>query len=316
MKSVYCDKNWVKLQESREEGEACIFDNGTIYYPFIKRDAGIVNGVQYYDITTPRGECGPTFHDVDYADKEKAIHEFLEEFALYCKDNKIIAEYAKFDPWNDITGWLSDSYMLEEHGKLYCNNLQIDYFNEEYASTKRKNIRKAIKSGLTYVYDTIGDEIDNLLYCYNFTKDKNEISSYYEIDRDLLEQYFSTYPQGTLITTVKLGDTVLGSALTVWADDMAHHIYGGYDPAYNSYQAASYIVFLAEEFVKNKGCVLFDQGGATPGSSLETFKEKFISKTEPYVYKVGKKIYDEEIYNALVLQKGTGETNYFPAYRK
>lgn len=316
MKSVYRDKNWVYLQESKEEGEAVIYDNGIIYYPFIKRRAGLVDGVQYYDITTPRGECGPVFHDNEFKDKKAAIEAFLDGFNKYCIENHIIAEYVKFDPWNDITSYLSSYYMLEEHGKLYCNNLQIDYFNDEYASTKRKNIRKAVKSGLTYVYDTIGDEIDNLLYCYEFTKGKNEISDYYEIDRELIERYFSTYPKGTLITTIKLGELVIGSALTVWGDDIAHHIYGGYNPEYNSYQAASYIVYLAEEFVKERGCILFDQGGATPGSNLETFKEKFISKTTPYIYKLGKKIYNKEIYDILACETGTEGVNYFPAYRK
>ncbi len=316
MKSVYRDKKWVYLQENREEGKAEIFDNGILYYPFIKRKAGIVNGVQYYDITTPRGECGPVFHDIQYKDKNNAIKSFLEEFEAYCVDNHIIAEYVKFDPWNDITSYLDSYYVLEEHGKLYCNNLQIDYFNDEYASKTRNHIRKAIKSGLTYTYDTVGNEIDHLLYCYNYTKEKNNISDYYEIDRKLIENYFLTYPNGTLITTIKLGEVVIGSALTVWEDDIAHHIYAGYDPNYNEYQASSYIIFLAENFVKERGCILFDQGGATPGSSLEVFKEEFVKKSRPYIYKLGKKIYDKDIYDILVHKTGTEGVSYFPAYRK
>lgn len=59
MKSIYMDERWEILQREKEKGIAIRYiyeqENMRVIYPFIKRKAGIVNNVQYFDIVTPRG---------------------------------------------------------------------------------------------------------------------------------------------------------------------------------------------------------------------------------------------------------------------
>lgn len=102
MKSIYMDESWGILQQEKEKGEAFtyIYDkNGTkVIYPFVKREAGIVNGVQYFDLVTPRGQCGLWIENCDTAYKPALINAFNEGFDKYCDQKHIVAEYIRFSP--------------------------------------------------------------------------------------------------------------------------------------------------------------------------------------------------------------------------
>ena len=63
MKSVYREARWAKLQEKKEAGELVSYDfigkQGEVSYRFIKKQAGFIDDVQYYDISSYRGTGGP-----------------------------------------------------------------------------------------------------------------------------------------------------------------------------------------------------------------------------------------------------------------
>ena len=75
MQSLFKEKVWADLQRQKEEGSLTEYsfksDIGTIQYRFFIRSAGIVEGIQYYDIATYRGAEGPYIENVvDGKEKE------------------------------------------------------------------------------------------------------------------------------------------------------------------------------------------------------------------------------------------------------
>ena len=77
--------------------------------------------------------------------------------------------------------------------------------------------------------------------------------------------------------------------------------------------------YAITEWGKKNGYSLIHHGGGksnSPEDSLFLFKKKFGKNTE-FEFYVGKKIWNEEIYNILCEKKRIDiETDFFPAYRK
>ena len=101
MKDIYFDGNYGKIYEKAEHGEAIVFkcstENGIIINQFIKREIPLkVNENIYYDIVTPYGYGGP--YVVESNNSEKLLQDYERQFAKYCIDNNIVAEFVRFHP--------------------------------------------------------------------------------------------------------------------------------------------------------------------------------------------------------------------------
>ena len=119
--SIYSHPLWGKIQEIKEGGFSANIhaenEDGIIEYAFIKRRAGVIDGIEYFDIVTPRGEYGIVLKDGVLT--PRLLEEFDAKVQQYCMDNQILAEYVRLDPWNCLSDELSTYYMIETHGKEY-----------------------------------------------------------------------------------------------------------------------------------------------------------------------------------------------------
>lgn len=152
IKSFYMDKGWGVLQQDKEGGETLHYlferEEGRVVYPFIKRPAGKIEGVQYYDLITPRGQGGIWIEQAQAGKEKKLIHQFSAAFEDYCAREHIVAEYIRFSPWLDQTQWFEDEYTISHFGEVYCTDLTTDFFNDSYSSSVRQQITTAINSNV------------------------------------------------------------------------------------------------------------------------------------------------------------------------
>ncbi|AZP04903.1 GNAT family N-acetyltransferase [Jeotgalibaca ciconiae] len=317
MKSIYMDKRWVNLQQAKENGEAKIytFNKGEskIIYPFIKRKAGIVDGITYYDIVTPRGQCGPWVEKNKLEDVSNLIKEYSREFKEYCEKEKIIAEYIRFSPWNDNHKYFDSVYDISFYGKVYCNNLETDFFMEEYNKKKRNEVRKAKKNDVEIIHGTNNKFLKDFLDIYEFTEEKHNVSDYYRIDKTFLENYLKYFPNEITFFQALYEDKVISSAMIILGQDVAHYHFAANNPEYSYLNANSLLLYEAANFAANLGKKIFDLGSAKKDSPLEKFKNRI---SLGYPFYIGKKINNEQIYNRLVEQVGGPREGFFPEYRK
>lgn len=320
MNSIYLDDRWIKLQEQKENGKGIEYvwnsDEYKVVYPFIKRVAGKINNIVYYDLVTPRGQGGPRL-ECDIKDKEEIIKKFNEEFQNYCIKENIIAEYIRFDPWIKNYEDFSEIYNCFSKGNIYCNNLNVDFFTSEYSSKVRNYIRKAEKNNIIVEFDFEGKTIDDFLEIYNYTSDKYNISDYYTLDRNFLKNYYELFNGQVCIANAIYDNKIISSAIILFGEDIVHYHFSSTNPNYRSLQPNTYIIYETELLAKEKGKKLFDFGRAGEGSNLEKFKLEFINnkRDKVYEYKVGTKIRNSEIYNELVNKRGGKHEGYFPEYR-
>lgn len=315
------DKQWGNVQESKEQGEAITYifekNNMSVVYPFIKREAGVIDGVRYFDLVTPRGECGPWTEKNEKGDKLNLLKEFDRAFDKYCSSNNIVAEYIRFNPWIDESASFSNIYNTKFYGSIFCNDLTCDFFKNEYKSSKRRAVRKAQKSNVEIVFDTEYHAIEDFLSLYTFTESKYELSDYYLLDRQFLEGYERLIPNKTVYVKALYKEKIIASALILLGEDIAHYHFAANHPDYSSFQANSLLIYQAALFAAKQGKKLFDLGCAKKGSELERFKSGFTHGSDKeYSCSVGTKIRNFRIYEKLVAKAGGPKANYFPEYRR
>ncbi len=315
--TIYYHPQWGELQQEKENGEHGLFrfktSEGEIVYPFIKRLAGTLDGKKYYDLATPRGEAGPLLVS---GKPEKVIDGWRQAMAEYCRRENIIAEYVRFDPWNDNAKLFGDVYRLQPHGYAYCYPLTEDWFFTQYSVKRRNQIRKAMSSGVELEWSQTPDSLDAFMRLYRFTEDKHSVSGYYRLTRPFLETYFSMLGDRVYICTAYLGTHPVASAMFLNGGDVFHYHFSASDPDHLQTNAISYILSDAAKVGADCGCTLMDLGGATVGSGLEKFKRSFMKPEQVLSCFVGTLVCDKAACDRLEAQNGTMPPGYFPPYRR
>lgn len=314
MKSIYYDKNWAILQQEKEGGLAETYhylDGGSqVEYTYIIRKAGVIDKEQYYDILTPRGMGGPRCINCDTIDLVK----YNESFTAYCKKRNIIAEYVRFDPWicnQDTFRTLYDE--LEHYGNLYCNNLNIDFYNEEYKRNVLRNIRKNIND-IEVKFDFKGKCIDKFLELYQYTEEKHTVSKYYHLSKELLMKYFDLLKNKVAIASAFYHGKIISSSVVLFGEDIVHYHFLGNHPDYRNLYANTIIIYKTALLAKKMGKSLFDLGGGTINGNTAEYKRRFVGENGVFPYYVGKRILNSEIYKRLIELNGTNKPGYFPEY--
>ena len=320
IKSFYMDKGWGVLQQDKEGGETLHFlferEEGRVVYPFIKRPAGIVDGTQYYDLVTPRGQGGIWVEQAQEGKEKDLLHQFSKAFDDYCAREHIIAEYVRFSPWLDQAQWFEEEYTISHFGEVYCIDLTTDFFNEAYSSAVRQQIRKAIKNNVIIRFTSNPDFIDEFLKLYQMTAEDQHFSEYYQLDKKFLQRYFDFYPDKVVFAVALLNEKVISAAMLLVGEDIVHYHFAATDPAYKHIQPNSLLIYEAASYAEAYGKRLFDLGSAKAGSSLEKYKKRFTAKVKSYPFYRGTKIRNSTVYEKLVEQTGNVQEGYFPAYRK
>lgn len=255
LKSIYYDKNWAILQQQKEKGYADEFryvgKNYSVKYTFIMRKAGIVDGIQYYDILTPRGMGGPRClngNDID-------LKEYDKKFLQYCRMKNIIAEYVRFDPWNDnykMFGKLYDE--TEHHGDLFCNNLCKDFFKEEYDNNVKRNIKRNINN-VKIQFDFEGENLNiiKFLELYKYTEEKYTVSNYYKLSKEFIHDYFDKLKGKVAIANAIYNAETVSSSIILFGEDIAHYHFACNNPEFRKINANTVLLYKASLLAQKKG---------------------------------------------------------------
>ena len=319
MQSLFKEKVWADLQNQKEEGDLTEFffksGLGRVRYRFFKRLAGTVDGVQYYDIASYRGAEGPYIEEENNTAKELLLA-FREAFALYCSENRIIAEFAKLDPWDKYASISREVFDTEYYGNFYCNDLTRDFYAIDYNRRSKRSIRKAHDMGVRVNVDYTGETIEKFVHLYQNTEEKYHTSNYYNFSAKDIRQYFKLLKGRCFLINAVVDKEIITSVLVAYGQEIMHYLFLGSNPDYLAYQGNSLLTYETSLIGKKLGLKLFDMGGGVPGGNIESFKRNFISDDGVWKYYAIKKIWNEEIYRSLLnMKKEINNPRMFPLYR-
>lgn len=324
---IYFDENYGKLYEDAENGKQLIYKfsscNGKIENQFIKRKIPFeLDGEEYYDIITPYGYGGPIITDL-VGNKEKLISEYYNEFLTYCKNNKIISEFIRFHPIfnnaDDFKKIYDVKYMRKTLGtKIESIENPVDF---EFTKSCKKNIRQAINKGVSWKITERPDNYKDFKKIYYSTMKRNEASEYYYFNDNYfnnIQKYFNK--NVILVEAIFEGQTIAAGLYFIYNGVIHIHLSGTLTEFL--YLSPAYILrYAVTLWAKENKYKIIHHGGGRSNSIEDTlykFKKGFAKNTE-FDFYIGKKIWDENIYNKLCILKGlniNSDEDYFPMYRK
>lgn len=328
-KDVYFIKEYGEIFEKNNEGKLESFyfksNNGSILYRYLKREIPIkIEEKIYYDTVTPYGYGGPILLEInDIKNIDKLVKEFNTELEKKFKLENIISSFLRFHPLlkNDLS--FKSIFEIEYNRDTIAMSLESEKIIWDAIHSKCKNmIRKAEKNNIQIIIKEKIDykEIKEFYNLYKNTMMKNNAADYYLFSEKFFINTFELLRGNVKLANAVYENKIIASAIILEYGEYMHYHFSGSDSDYKKLAATNLLLYKVALYGCKKGLKYFHLGGGYLGNddSLFKFKESF-NKNEKYKFYIGKKIYNQEIYNELVNKRKESlkglNYNFFPLYR-
>ena len=319
---IYFKEEYANLYKEIEKGEVENFcfesELGKVVFIYIKRKI-ILDNTKYYDIITPYGYGGPLIQNCKYENKDKLISLFWEKFLEYAFLNKIICSFVRFHPIEKNYEYCRNIMVLERISSTVCIDLKSEEQIWNDISSKCRNIiRKSIKNNVLVQKDENLKQINDFQKLYYDTMKKNKADEYYFFKKEFFEKLKSLEKKEITHFYALHDNKIVSSILVLMGDEYLHYYLSANSQEGYLLNANSLLLYEIAKFGLKNGYKYFHLGGGYGGddTSLFKFKSSF-HKNHTLSFYIGKKIFNQQIYNRLCQKMGINDKNinYFPAYR-
>lgn len=325
MFDIYFEPNYGKLYEKHEKGTLQVFEfkspYGAISNMFIKREIPFsINDEKYYDIITPYGYGGPIITNVEKGYRDTLIKEYVNEFKQYCKQNNIVSEFVRFHPMLKNATDMEGFYDIHHIRNTVGTNLE-DYenpFQSEFSKSCRKNIRRALRKGVTFNITVQPSNVSKFKDIYYSTMDRNKATDYYYFDDEYFNSCCKYFQSNLLLVEAIYEEQVIAMGFYFIYKDYIHIHLSGTLSEFLHLSPAYILRYGVTKWGKENGYKMIHHGGGrtnSPDDTLFKFKKQFGKNTE-FKFFVGKKVWNKEIYKELCRIRNVDDNlEFFPAYR-
>jgi lipid II:glycine glycyltransferase (peptidoglycan interpeptide bridge formation enzyme) len=308
------------FEHADERAEAFVLEDGDdiVYYPYIRRslqsvpfaDETEIDLSKYDDIVSSWYYGGPFTSQTD----SDLCTTFAKEFSEYCRSEQIVAEFVRFDP------------NRRNHEQFDCleptfnrETIRLDLTKktetiwEEFEKRNRNAIRQAQQTDIEVYPTTDRKEYKAFYEIYSNAMDAKDATEHYRFEFDFFVDLLAT-DLSTLLVATYDGD-VIGGAIVVHEDDLAHDYLRASDPDYWDMRVNNLLCYEALIHMRETGRKTFDFQGGRPG--VFKFKKSFSSdRGELYI---GKSVHIPDRYDELLTEADSfgidTDSGYFPEYR-
>lgn len=321
---IYYNIDYCKLYEKKNEKiEKFIYENeiGKILNIFLKRKIEISLDEEYYDITTPYGYGGPIILDLkDKNKKDILIQEYYEAFSKYCEKNNIVSEFIRFHPIYQNALDFTKIYDINFSRKTIGTNLKdyIDPVSSEFSKSAKREIKNAQKNNLSVMIIEKPENLNDFKKVYFETMARNSADSFYYFDEYYFNNLIKFLTNSILLIQILENEEILASELYFKNGQILHAHLLGVSQRGLELNIGSLIEATAAQYGKERSYYYIHHGGgrsSDPEDGLLKYKKKFGKNTE-FDFYIGKKIWNENIYQKLIQIKKNKNLEFFPAYRE
>lgn len=300
------NKEWGTIVSQLDNGELNFFsfseNQESAYFQYVKRDISkeltFLEEGKYYDIITPFD------YGAFYYTSETILKKALQHFLGKCNEENIISGFFRFNPMinqnYEILNQYIDIIALQKHIVIDL----IQEYQKDFSKRKIRNINKAKQYQYQFIID---DSIESFYDIYLETMNRVESSQYFLFSKDTLEQLI----RFGKIFSIQFEDRVVSSLFIIEDQETVFYFLGGTRSMYLNFGLNSLLFDLVCKYYLNQKKYFF-LGGGHP--NLYQFKKEFSSKTQQFY--IGKKIFNNELYEKLVRDTKREDNNFFPQYRE
>ena len=328
---AYFLPQYAQIYEHQGDGVAHCFvyrsAEGTVLYPFLLR---CINDLETFrdfeecwDITTPYGYGGPLYLSTDEDSLPRLRDGFLKSFHKYCREHRVVSEFARLHPLLGNHQILPDSNKVFHHETVYIDLRRSEQdIWREIRKGHKSSIKKALHSQVKVVRDENRKYIEQFHKLYIATMRRQQASPSYFFPISFFEDTLGLLGQHASLFVALHDEKVTTAAVILRYGDYVHYHFSGSD-ADSLYLCANHLlIYEVAKWAKQQGAKFFHLGGGLqPNDSLFVFKSGFSSKRAPfYTYR---RVHDSACYQQLVQRKleneklsgSVADEGFFPRYR-
>lgn len=282
----------------------------------VSKDVHFINRLEenkYYDLSSPYGYGGFLIEGDGSLDK------LNDEYTNWCKQNNIISEIVRFHPVINNATRVKEMYDILNLGKTIAMDLSSEDIIWENITSKNRNvIRKAIKNNVIIKHDCNSETIKRFKEIYEHTMNKDNADDYYYFFDDFYNSIINDLKDNVDIFYAEYNGEIIASSIILKCNGYLTYHFSGFITKYGTLAATNLLLYEVAKYGANNGYKTFHLGGGVGSKqdNLYKFKKSFY-RGEDYQYSIGKKIFDESLYNKLVSMRINEEKrdNFFPLYR-
>lgn len=316
---VYFDEDYINLYLKDDESvfKFSYEENGNkLSHVAIKRpikkiaNSAIHDG--FFDLETVYGYGGFLTNSED----ERFLTHALEEYAKYCNQNNIIAEFVRYHPFQGISETIKAWFDFFSKDR---DTVVIDLSGskeERWASYGKKTRNILRRCGEQLVFNESKD-ITAFLDLYFQTMKKNTADEFYFFQENYFHELLAL--DNVKLYEVSYSNAVVSTGFFMFGDEIAHYHLSGNNAAYTKLNGNYFLLDSVCDVMRTEYKMKhFHLGGGRTNlenDSLLRFKKKFAEKTLSFC--IAGKVYNRTIYeqyNRLWLAQNE-DASYFLKYR-
>ncbi|MTD30567.1 GNAT family N-acetyltransferase [Planomicrobium sp. YIM 101495] len=319
MTDVFFSPHYGKLYEEIENGTCEQFEFrhpfGKIRHVFIKRPLPFrTNGQIFYEILTPYGYGGPVIEKVVQGREKDLVRLYDAAFSDYCEKHAIIREFIRFHPLVGNADHFKDVYNIQFRRMTIGTDLtkSADPFQTEFSKSARRNVRNALKQGVTFRVIVNPSSLGAFPSIYYQTMKRNQASSLYYFDDRYFAECLTSLGKAIVFVEVLYEGKVIGAGINFSSNEWIHTHLSGTLAEFHHLSPAYILQYALVLWGKeNNKELIHDGGGRTADEDdlLYLFKKQF-SKNTDFRYEIGYKVRNAEV-NAKALQQDETEDALF-----
>jgi len=273
---------------------------------FIEKD-------KYFDLTSPYGYGGWIIEGAGNIDN------LINEYTMWCKEHGIISEVTRFHPILQNQEKVRNEYNVMDLGKTISMSLDSEELIWNNIHSKNRNvIRKAMKNNVVIKKDNSKECFDVFMNIYNQTMNRDNAENYYYFKEEFYDSIRNDLMDNVDVYYAEYDNKVIASSIILKANNRLSYHLSGSLREYGSLAATNLLLYEVALWGSKNGYKTFHLGGGlgSKEDNLFAFKRAF-NKNEDYQYSIGRRIFNQEIYDKLVSyrDKSTLRDKFFPLYR-
>lgn len=320
---VYHRPDYVRLLERHyyQESSAELFiygdDRDFVYYPYFKRSLDSLHRIAenlrykgYWDVISSWYYGGPLASNPAAA--QRLAGPFRQCFGDFCRENKIVSEFIRFDPYLGNYLAIGDDMDIVPNRDVVYIDLTLDRREivSHFKKKCRKNIKRAQEGGVTVNYRDNERYLDRFSRLYTLEMKRKNAPAGYFFTRDFFEDLLRL--DGVYFITLTRNGDFMGGSIAVGEGNVINDYLRATDPEFWHLRINDWLIHENIFFFKEQGYDTYDLQGGRKG--VIEFKQAFSGLRKHF--SVGRAVHLAEVYQDLADTASVNGNTFFPAYRE
>ncbi len=305
---IFFNFNYLKIFEDTKFTKARLFfysDKQKYFvFPFLITNLnkyGYKEYSKYYDLETPYGYGGFSINTQDVS----FLNDAFSIFKKYCKRNKIVASFLRFNPFLRNKNFQKISFKIIYNRKIVYLDLGQQLKNiikNSYSSNQRNMIRKARKYFIAKLSNKKKD-FKNLINLYLNNMKKVNADKFYFFNNVFFEKFYSNLKDNFIILYAlsKKTKKIISSILILFDKEIGYYFFSGKDNNSDDNSSTNFLLHKSMIVLKRKHIKYLNLGGGNSDNKndpLYRFKKNVSNETKDFF--IGTKIHNKKIYDTLI----------------